>query len=242
MIPGGYYIKARKLMENEIANKPPVVRELWDWLLMNAFHTDNGGIKRGQQIRTMKEVQDALSWRVGYAKKTYSIKQLRSAYDFLMKGNMVVTTKVTSGTLITICNYNKYQDPKNYEGHNEGHTKGRGGANLYKEEDKEYKNKKEKNNTKKEKVEKPEDVTAEVWIDFVAHRKEKKAPITKTALRGISKEASKAGWTLQEALEETCQRGWRSFKSDWVDKKINDGGLFEYRSQQQKEDEINEYI
>ena len=36
---------------------------------------------------------------------------------------MIVTTKVTHGMLVTICNYNVYQDPKFYEGNNEGTTK-----------------------------------------------------------------------------------------------------------------------
>jgi hypothetical protein len=36
---------------------------------------------------------------------------------------MIVTTKVTHGMLVTICNYDLYQDPKTYEGNNEGRTK-----------------------------------------------------------------------------------------------------------------------
>lgn len=37
---------------------------------------------------------------------------------------MVVITKVTHGMVITILNYNHYQDFKNYEGHSEGQTQG----------------------------------------------------------------------------------------------------------------------
>lgn len=116
MIEGGYYLKARKIMQSDIMHKPPVVRELWDWLLMNANYADNGKIKRGQQIRTTKDLQEGLAWYVGYSKRSYSYKQIRSAYDFLMKENMIDVTKVTNGLLITICNYSHYQDPDNYEG------------------------------------------------------------------------------------------------------------------------------
>jgi hypothetical protein len=37
---------------------------------------------------------------------------------------MVVTAKVTRGMIVTICNYDYYQNPENYEGQNEKSTKG----------------------------------------------------------------------------------------------------------------------
>jgi uncharacterized protein YdaU (DUF1376 family) len=59
----------------------------------------------------------------------------------------------------------------------------------------------------------PEGVDEQVWKDFVSTRK---AKITDTAIAIISKEAQKAGWTLQAALQECAARGWRGFKADWV--------------------------
>ena len=44
-IQGGYYIKARKIQESEIAHAPPHVREIWDWLLWDANWKDNGKLK-----------------------------------------------------------------------------------------------------------------------------------------------------------------------------------------------------
>jgi hypothetical protein len=52
--------------------------------------------------------------------------------------------------------------------------------------------------------------------DFLAIRKAKKAPLTETALAGIEKEAGKAGYTLQKALETCCSRGWQGFEAKWV--------------------------
>ena len=132
-IPGGYYIKARKIQESSIMRKAPVVRETWDWLLMNANHSDNGICKRGQRICTLKEVRDGLSWYAGYSKRTYSEKQMRSAFEILAKEGMIVTTKVTHGILVTISNYNTYQAPENYEGKDEGKVKGETRA-QYKQE------------------------------------------------------------------------------------------------------------
>lgn len=65
---------------------------------------------------------------------------------------------------------------------------------------------------------KPDDVSDEVWADFCALRKKKKAVITKTVVDGIRKEAVEAGWSMQEALSEAIVRDWKSFKAEWVNK------------------------
>jgi len=51
-------------------------------------------------------------------------KEIRGATKYLAKVGMIVTTKVTHGLVITICNYDYYQNWRNYEGHTDGHTKG----------------------------------------------------------------------------------------------------------------------
>ena len=65
----------------------------------------------------------------------------------------------------------------------------------------------------------PEGVSQSVWDDFVKHRKAKKAQVTQTVIDGITKEAKKAGWPLEDALKETILRNWASFKADWVTNK-----------------------
>jgi hypothetical protein len=62
----------------------------------------------------------------------------------------------------------------------------------------------------------PEGVSQSVWDEFIAHRKAKKAKVTELVIEGISKEATKAGWSLEDALKETIVRNWQSFKADWV--------------------------
>lgn len=73
-----------------------------------------------------------------------------------------------------------------------------------------------KKTKQKKGVEKPDEVTQQVWDDFCAIRKEKKAPLTKTALDLIKTEAEKAGIGLNEALSISCSRGWQSFKAEWM--------------------------
>jgi hypothetical protein len=62
----------------------------------------------------------------------------------------------------------------------------------------------------------PVNVEEAVWADFLALRKAKKAPVTVTALAGIKREADKANWSLARAITECVERGWTSFKAEWV--------------------------
>ena len=65
-------------------------------------------------------------------------------------------------------------------------------------------------------IQAPDGVDQKVWDDFVQLRKVKKAVITETAIKGLQREANKAGYSLQEALETCCSRGWVGFKASWV--------------------------
>lgn len=67
----------------------------------------------------------------------------------------------------------------------------------------------------------PIGVSDSVWQEFKSLRKAKKAPITQRAVDALTKEANKAGWTLEKALEECVVRGWQAFKADWVATKTN---------------------
>lgn len=64
--------------------------------------------------------------------------------------------------------------------------------------------------------------------DFLKIRKAKRLPLTQTALDGIKREASKAGYTLEQAIKVCCERGWASFDSTWQGiakpSTISDGG------------------
>jgi hypothetical protein len=62
----------------------------------------------------------------------------------------------------------------------------------------------------------PEGVLQSVWDEFVAHRKSKQAKVTELVIGKIAEEATKAGWSLEDALKEVIVRNWQSFKADWV--------------------------
>jgi hypothetical protein len=62
----------------------------------------------------------------------------------------------------------------------------------------------------------PEDVSQQVWDDWVALRKRKGTTISETAIEGAREEAAKIGWTLQQFLIEWCTRGSQGLKAEWI--------------------------
>jgi hypothetical protein len=61
-----------------------------------------------------------------------------------------------------------------------------------------------------------QDVQPQVLQDWKTLRKQKKAPITRTAVEGICREAEKAGMSVNDALATCCSRGWIGFNAEWV--------------------------
>ena len=117
LIPGGYYMKARKIQESAIMHAPPHIREIWDLFLCRACHSDNKYLQRGQLRITYKEIREDLHWMVGWRKMTYSKWDCEKALKWLKKATMITTRKTTVGMVVTICNYDTYQTPANYESH-----------------------------------------------------------------------------------------------------------------------------
>ncbi len=118
-IKGGYYIKARSIKKSVIAHSPPYVREIWDYLLREANHADqkySGFIlKRGQLFRSYREIRDDLHWHVGYRKERYNENHMKMGMRYLMKQLMITVAKQPRGNVITVLNYDYFQNPKNYE-------------------------------------------------------------------------------------------------------------------------------
>jgi uncharacterized protein YdaU (DUF1376 family) len=68
---------------------------------------------------------------------------------------------------------------------------------------------------------KPEGFPVELWNDFLTLRNGQKKPLTETALKGLVREATKAGWTLEQAISHCCMKGWIGFDANWVKEKLS---------------------
>jgi hypothetical protein len=131
LIPGGYIIISRQIVDSEIWSKPPLYVKVWLYLLTMAQHSQYKGLKRGQLYTSIPDIIEACSWKVGARKERPTKDQIYQVIQWLRKGNegghesntkatMITTTKATHGMLINIDNYDFYQDPKNYESNDEG--------------------------------------------------------------------------------------------------------------------------
>lgn len=65
-------------------------------------------------------------------------------------------------------------------------------------------------------VARPDEVQEQVWIDWLALRKAKKAPVTETVLKQAVAESTKAGLPLNRFLEIWCARGSQGLQADWL--------------------------
>jgi len=118
-IQGGFILLSRKLLKSGIMEKPPLYLKLWIWMLMQASFKDHGNLKRGQFFTSYKKMQKAMAYKVGYRTIKPTKREIEWATKTFTNVNAIVTMKVLHGMVITILNYDYYQDMINYKGFNE---------------------------------------------------------------------------------------------------------------------------
>jgi hypothetical protein len=124
-ISDGYILLARVLEKSEIMSMPLPYRWTWITILMRANHSakrPSDRLDRGQLLTTLADLADACSWQVGHRKMGPSRRDTWRACEWLRERKMITTAKTTCGLVVTICNYDKYQTPGNYERDNERPT------------------------------------------------------------------------------------------------------------------------
>lgn len=176
-------------------------------------------LERGQLCVSVRQLAEQWGWS-------------KSAVDrFLtrLETETMIAREAGHGRLIlSITNYSKYQDVNETDRDSSGTPTGTAAGQQ--RDIKEQGNKEtidsplppaSKPSRKALAVECPGNVSPQVWSDFLEHRKQKRAPVTGTALQGIIREADKAGWGLEAALTETMVRGWQSFKAEYVERRNN---------------------
>ena len=69
----------------------------------------------------------------------------------------------------------------------------------------------EKEDRRLDRPERPDDVSEQVWKDWTAHRRAKKATVSQTVIATLRDQATVAGMTLQEAMAYTVAQGHQGF-------------------------------
>jgi hypothetical protein len=192
-------------------------RDAWEWLVADARWKEGtvnilGNpifLTRGQLCHSVRFMAEKFMWSIGRTQRF--IKKLQ-------KWNMISVSTNTGQTIITICNYSKYQDDKQASDMSTDtpiDTPPDTQAGTKKKKDKESKEGKKR----KRLASRPDCVSENVWDDFISQRK---TDFTETALMGIQRQAEKAGWALERVLAYAVTRGWQSFEADWVKENRNE--------------------
>lgn len=190
--------------------------EAWLWLLENcAWKPISRWNGKGQEIH-LEPGQIHVSIRSLTTAFGWSRKAVTTFLTRLERVQKVRLQRGQSGTVLTICNWAKYQASGDSQGDGLEYGRGTVGGQSGDTQEEGKERKEEKKYTRKRVVNCPDGVSEEVWADFLAIRKAKRSPLTDTAVKQIQAEAKKAGWTMEEALMESVSRGWQGFKADWV--------------------------
>ena len=112
---------------------------------------DGRKFKRGQMFTSIGKIREELAWYVGFRKHQYTDNQIRTALNNLVTHEMIDTAKTTRGLHITVCNYDTYQNPDNYEARKGQRTVQRSDQRNDTQEKPELYQKKEKNNNNNKK-------------------------------------------------------------------------------------------
>jgi len=218
----GYFKVERDFLESDFWLSEPFTKsQAWVDLFGIANHAPGFFVKRGMQIN-LKRGQTGRSELTLARRWQWSRNKVRRFLKWLENNEMISLKQDNKTSLITICNYDHYQGVQNKNDTPDGTTNDT--PERHQKDTKRYTNKKNKNEKKnKNIIDKPENVSDQTWSDFLTHRKSKKAPITQTVINTFTKEAERAGMSLEDALIESISRGWRGFKADWMENSAKSG-------------------
>jgi len=125
---GNHFAINRKIFDSDIWQASPWTLKIWIYLLGRArWETEPDmwlGVKygRGQLVTSLRRIMNACSYKIGYRKKRPSLTTVRRICEELTKALRITMRTVHCGTLVTICNYDKYQPQKNTNGTTNGTT------------------------------------------------------------------------------------------------------------------------
>lgn len=232
LIPGGFILLSRKIIESEIWQKPPLYLKVWIYLLSAAQHKDYKKLRRGQVRASIPEIIEACSWKVGFRTERPTKDQIYQILSWFrdagggsheadtratVKATMVTTMRATHGLLINVDNYWFYQDPKNYESNDEGNDESNNEADTM--PDNTNKNDKNEKNVKKKDL---KDNTFAAYTSnehlistlesFIEFRKEIKSPMTDKAIKLMLGKLDKWASNDEEKiaiLEQSIINGWQ---------------------------------
>lgn len=187
----------------------PIFRNLleaaiWGWMCETAAWKETR-IRFNGELVTVRRGQ--LMTSRGFIAKGFCIGEqvIRTFLDHIESDGMINQQATRRGTLITICNYEKYQtnETEDNQQTNQPITSHQPATNH---------NKKElKNLRTEEKKDTPPGVSDEAWLEYLKVRKKKRAAQTDYAISLVHAEIEKLkeqGFSPQELVEQSVRNSW----------------------------------
>ena len=155
-IPGGSFLIARALFQSAIWTKPPQYLKLFLWLIGRAAfqdgHTFQGHtLKRGQLVTSYSKISEALAYHANRRIIKPTLKEIRLILAWLESERMIICEPLNYGTLpnkgkqrgkpqdrtgaylgllISVINFDSYQDLESYKGRPQAGTRAEVSAEL----------------------------------------------------------------------------------------------------------------
>ena len=227
----GYVKMYRALADSDLWLAEPFTKgQAWADLILNANFRDRTAYISGQQIPVNR---GQLAWsEVTLSKRwKWSRGKVRRFLSLLKNDDKIEQHSVQHTSIITICNYEKFQTSDTADGTPDGAIGSTPNSTPNStpdgtQEKKGNKDKKVKNDSKGSALDlskAPEGVSEETAKDFISHRKALKKPLTQRAFDLCMGQASKAGeygLTPEQVIEEAMARGWQLPKPEWAAKSL----------------------
>jgi len=206
----------RKMSENIFWTCEKFSRgQAWVDLLMLANHTENFFYVRGHKITVLRgqvgwsQLQLSTRWK-------WSRNKVRKFLNDLEKEHQIEQQISKSYSIITIINYDKYQEKgQQLKQQKDNRKTTEGQQKDTNKNDKKEKKYKKKNNTPlppKEKIEYPGWLNLKLWDEFKDHRKSLKSPMSilaeKKAITELNKLLS-GGGVQEEIINQSIVNGWK---------------------------------
>lgn len=213
----------RKLSDNYIWLCEPFTRgQAWVDMLLLANHDKSIFYKRGNKVeiergqlgRSEVELSDRWKW---------SRTKVRKFLNDLEKEQQIIQHKSTITLVVTILNYDIYQEKEQQIIQQKNSRK-----TAEEQQKNTYKNEKNDNNEKKFNFKQSLivlGVSEKVISDWLAVRKGKKAVNTETALDAIKQQIELSGLTANECIKIASENSWSGFKAKWLENLNNSNNI-----------------
>jgi hypothetical protein len=120
-IPGGFAKSWRKELDSEIWRMAPLYHRVWYWLRLNVqyetFLFPTPGkfgiwVLPGQRVTSLQQIAEGVKWSEWGRDVVPNKKTIKGILDWLVSREMVTIESNAKGTLITVVNWNTYNQGK----------------------------------------------------------------------------------------------------------------------------------